>query len=258
MTDSADAQRVAQPWQSLAELLIRWGEEANPTLYEGDVEWANALAKWLTSKAVRVGVPCVKCGTPLVSAVPCATCRLLELGVRGSEPSEAARAAAIVTAAWVDGVRVLVRRLRRDVDRATGVHEDRFIGTIGLTVAELEQELRAVDRGAAPPGTPAEVLTCTLCGAEKLEAGWLNPNDLPTCAWCGAPSDQWLAPTPETLAPSTAEIAAFLAAHHRVLDSDDDRPGIPERAVAAGLRAAYAIVYDTFRGSSSPSAPEGP
>lgn len=44
-------------WRSLAELLIRWGEEedANPSLYDGEVEWANALAKWLTSHGVSVG-----------------------------------------------------------------------------------------------------------------------------------------------------------------------------------------------------------
>lgn len=66
LKDSLEARDVAPPptvesgpapnWKPLAELLIQCAEEddANPELYEGDVEWAHALAKWLANRNVGI------------------------------------------------------------------------------------------------------------------------------------------------------------------------------------------------------------
>lgn len=47
---------LKRPHDQLAELLIEWGkaDDQNPLLYDGDVEWAQELAKWLTARGVSV------------------------------------------------------------------------------------------------------------------------------------------------------------------------------------------------------------
>jgi hypothetical protein len=88
------------PTAQLAALL----RERFPSWYGGntgaavDPEATAALmartdAEWLLARGVVVGVPCVKCGAPLVSANPCWNCEAIRAGVlgavRGTEPSPA-------------------------------------------------------------------------------------------------------------------------------------------------------------------------
>lgn len=111
------------------------GGDGHDALKRGapSVHWLRSLVQRMYAGGVRVGVPCVRCGTPLVSAAPCATCRLLELGrVESPPPAPDLEALALRWYAGADAV---------------GKY-----GLVGRTLVACADDLRAFALGA-PKGT---------------------------------------------------------------------------------------------------------